>query len=162
VLELDGHAVGTTPMDLAMLPPGTRRIHLRLEGHDDWERAIEVRAGERAHIVATLGVSAVPLAVAPRPAREPEARPAAREPREAPAPRAEPGQLSINTRPWSKVYLGSRLLGTTPIGGVEVESGQVRLRFVDRDGEEHTHTITVPPGGHAREFVDLRAEAGSP
>jgi serine/threonine-protein kinase len=93
----------------------------------------------------------------PAPARE---RPAEEARPEAPA--AEPGRLSLNTRPWSRVYLGGRLLGTTPLGDVEVPSGSARLRLVDRDGAEHTRTVSVPAGGHAREFFDLSSEGGAP
>jgi serine/threonine-protein kinase len=77
---------------------------------------------------------------------------------EPPPPAAAPGHLAINTRPWSRVFIGSRLLGTTPIGNVEVPSGSVHLRFVDRDGVEHDRTVSVPAGGDAREFFDLSAD----
>jgi hypothetical protein len=66
-----------------------------------------------------------------------------------------PGLLSIDTRPWSKVYVGSRLLGTTPIAEAEVQSGTVRLRLVDRDGRIFTRTITVPPHEEHRVFYEL-------
>jgi len=67
-----------------------------------------------------------------------------------------PGRLSINTRPWSKVYVGSRLLGTTPIADATIQSGTVRLRLVDRDGLVFTRTITVPPNAETRMFYNLR------
>ncbi|MDQ3035449.1 MAG: PEGA domain-containing protein, partial [Myxococcota bacterium] len=147
--------VGAAPMEIAGIEPGTYFVRLRAEGHVDWERSIDIRAGERAHVVATLAAlepereddaPSIASASADRPRRERErARP--------------PGRLSINSRPWSKVYVGSRLLGTTPIGDVEVQSGSVRLRFVDRDGAQHVRTITVPPEGHAREYFDLREDA---
>jgi serine/threonine-protein kinase len=66
------------------------------------------------------------------------------------------GRLSINTRPWSKVYIGTRLLGTTPIAEASVQSGTVRLRIVDRDGQVFTRTITVPPNDEVSTFYNLR------
>jgi serine/threonine-protein kinase len=66
------------------------------------------------------------------------------------------GSLSINTRPWSKVYVGSRLLGTTPIGAAEVRAGDVVLRLVDRDGNTHRRTVRVAPGERASAFFDLQ------
>ena len=88
--------------------------------------------------------------------------PSGTSPAQAPqAPRAT-GQLSLNTRPWSRVFVGSQLLGTTPIGGAEVPAGQVRLRLVDRDGVEHARVVTVAEGGHAREFFDLSAPSPAP
>ena len=137
-------------MEVGLLPPGSYLVRLRAEGHEPWERAIQLRAGDRAQLVATLAE------IEPEPERSVERAPVARRERE---PAAPPGRVSINSRPWSKVYVGSRLLGTTPIGDVEVQSGSVRLRFVDRDGVEHVRSISVPPGGHAREFFDLRSEA---
>jgi hypothetical protein len=34
----------------------------------------------------------------------------------------------------------------------------VRLRLVDRDGAEHTRSVTIEAGGHAREFFDLSTD----
>jgi serine/threonine-protein kinase len=177
-----GGVVGTTPMEIAMLEPGRVQVRLTADGYEPWERALEIRAGERAHLVAQLAA----VRSAPERPRSGEAgsrerrererhestrtgtspnlstaasasESAARDEGTGPRRGAPTGYISVNSRPWSKVYVGSRLLGTTPIGSVEVESGTVRLRLVDRDGVEHIRTITVPTGGHAREFFDLRA-----
>jgi serine/threonine protein kinase len=48
-----------------------------------------------------------------------------------------PARMSIDTRPPSKVYIGKRLLGTTPIASVTVPTTAFMLRFVDRDGKLH-------------------------
>jgi serine/threonine-protein kinase len=69
---------------------------------------------------------------------------AAPEPRQATAGKVEPrhlGKLSINTRPWSTVYLGSRLLGSTPLADVAVPRGALMLKLVDRDGRVHLRRI---------------------
>ncbi len=66
------------------------------------------------------------------------------------------GYLAINTRPWSKVYLGPRQLGTTPLGRVEAPSGTVRLRFEDRDGNVHNRTVRVSAGETTRQFFDFQ------
>lgn len=68
------------------------------------------------------------------------------------------GTLAINTRPWSKVYVGSRLLGTTPLGGLSVPVGTVSLRLVDRDGVTHRRTVRVEAGEPATAFFDLSQE----
>ena len=75
-------------------------------------------------------------------------------PREPVRARAQ-GTLAVNTRPWSKVYVGSRLLGTTPFGGVSVPAGNASLRLVDRDGNTHRRTVRVEPGREATAFFDL-------
>jgi serine/threonine-protein kinase len=70
-------------------------------------------------------------------------------------PAAAPATLSINTRPWSRVWIGNRLLGTTPIGEVTVPSGNVRLRIVDRDGRSFTRSARVAAGANENLFFDL-------
>ena len=94
-----------------------------------------------------------PEARGSRPAR---ARRAKRPVAEAPAPpAAASGFLSINTRPWSRVYVGDALLGTTPIGRREVASGTLRVTLIDRDGQTHERTLRIDPGEHERAFFDL-------
>ena len=66
--------------------------------------------------------------------------------------------LSLNTHPWSKVYLRGRLLGTTPLGAVRVPAGRLRLRFEDRDGRVHHRTLRLAPGATEERFVDLGAD----
>ena len=149
----DRGEVGRTPSEIAMLEPGEWTVRLHQDGFEDWEDTVEVRAGERLRLFGELTAIPAERRVADRPR---VARTDTTAPVREPTPRGEPGMLSVNTRPWSKVYVGSRLLGTTPIGSAEVEAGAVTLRFVDRDGTEHTRRITIPAGGHAREFFDLR------
>ncbi len=109
---------------------GAHAVHVEHPERRPYEGTIEVVAG----IDNTLEVHLEPRVVVPT-------RP--------------PGMLSIDTRPWSKVYVGPRLLGTTPIAEAEVQSGSVRLRIVDRDGRTFTRTITVPPNQEHRVFYNL-------
>jgi serine/threonine protein kinase len=51
------------------------------------------------------------------------------------------GRLSINTRPWSTVYLGKRALGTTPLADIPVPRGALTLKLVDRDGKVHVRRV---------------------
>jgi serine/threonine-protein kinase len=57
------------------------------------------------------------------------------------------GTLSLDTTPWSQVYLGRTMLGDTPLVGVSVPAGvhKVRLRNPDK-GIERTVEIEVQPG----------------
>ncbi|MBX3273746.1 MAG: protein kinase [Sandaracinaceae bacterium] len=136
LVSLDGRDVaGRTPLDIGLVEAGEHRVRVRLEGHHDYEGRVVVVAGRRAALTADL-----------RRVAQSGTRP----------PANAPGALSLNTRPWSKVYVGRRLLGTTPIGRVEVPSGSVRLRLVDRDGQEHHRTVRVGPGEHVTESFDLR------
>jgi serine/threonine-protein kinase len=158
--------VGHTPMQVALLPPGAWPVHLSLAGYDDWESTVTLTAGQRLEIAHTLVATARPpeptrVAIAPTTTTRTQRTPRdthATAPPPPSTPAAAPAHLSINTRPWSRVFVGSRLLGTTPIGNVEVPSGNVHLRFVDRDGVEHTRSVTIPAGGEAREFFDLTTD----
>ena len=151
----DRGEVGHTPMELALLPPGQWPLHLALDGYAPWDGDVSLVAGQRIEVLHALDAVDAPPATG---ARTPPRPPRPRDPAPATTVAAAPGNLAINTRPWSRVFVGSRLLGTTPIGRVEVPSGNVRLRFVDRDGVEHTRTVSVPAGGEAREFFDLTVD----
>ncbi|MBL8913298.1 MAG: protein kinase [Archangium sp.] len=57
-----------------------------------------------------------------------------------PQPRApKAGSLSLNTEPWTRVFLGKKALGDTPLIGVAIPSGTHRLRLVNE--AEHIDTV---------------------
>jgi hypothetical protein len=66
----------------------------------------------------------------------------------------ERGSLAINTTPWSRVYLGRRLLGQTPLEAT-VPSGRSRLKLVDPEGHTFYRTVEVRPNGTSRVSFDL-------
>jgi len=147
-VTLDGEPRGTTPLALGDLEPGTFEVEVSLSEHRTWRGELVVAAGETVTLEAPLR-------------RRSSGRPAMREVVERPEMAemteevAGSGTLSVNTRPWSRVYLGARQLGTTPIGRASVPAGAVQLRLVDRDGNEHRRTVQVAPGAHERAFFDL-------
>ncbi len=109
------------------IAPGHYDVHAEAEGHRSFDGALDVESGAEARLTVSLPARRVVV----------------------------PGRLSINTRPWSKVYVGPRLLGTTPIGEASVPSGSVRLRIVDRDGRTFSRTVTVHAGATESVFYDL-------
>jgi serine/threonine-protein kinase len=119
-----------TPITLNELAPGTYRIRVERAGFEPYEAETAIAAGEVARVEVALIAS------------------------QAAAP-ARTGSLSVNTRPWSRVFVGGRSLGTTPIGGATVPAGTVRLRLVDRDGTTHERTVRVRPNEETRVFFDL-------
>ena len=149
----DGEALpGTTPLMAGDLAPGTYPVVVSLAGRETYASDVTIVAGERASIEPNLReVSAARRgrrrASPPTPMMEEAAMV---------AESAGRGTLSVNTRPWSKVYVGGELLGTTPIGRAAVGAGSVRVRLVDRDGNEHQRTVRVAPDEDARVFWDLR------
>lgn len=90
---------------------------------------------------------------APTPAPPPEpprAKPAPRR-RARPKPKPSPGRLTIDTRPWTEVFLGDRRLGMTPLQGIELPSGRHRLRLENpKVGLETTLTVRIRPGKETR------------
>ncbi len=51
---LDGRQVGTTPLSLPDVTPGTHRIRLELAGFNPWVTTADVQAGARARVAASL------------------------------------------------------------------------------------------------------------
>ena len=80
-----------------------------------------------------------PKAVEPEPAPPPPPEPVAPEPEpEPPAPvkrsrTPKKGLLRLETDPWTQVYLGSRLLGDTPLFDIELPAGDHMLRLVNQE-----------------------------
>ena len=115
---------------------GTFTVHVERDGYRTWENEIVISAGRESSVTPEL----VRESSTPR------------------TPAAPPATLSINTRPWSRVWIGSRELGTTPIGEATVPSGTVRLRIVDRDGRTFNRSVRVAAGATENVFFDLDAE----
>jgi serine/threonine protein kinase len=68
---------------------------------------------------------------------------------------ADEGLLSLDTRPWSTVYLGKQLLGTTPLIGVIVPRGELTLKLVDSQGRVYTRIVPESEDETRRAFFDF-------
>jgi serine/threonine-protein kinase len=90
-------------------------------------------------------VEPAPTPPAPLPKKKPRrARKATK--KIAPAPPAKPGWLSIDTRPWTRVWLGDRILGDTPLERVEVPAGSHLLRLENAEANlSQTLSVEVKP-----------------
>ncbi len=63
---------------------------------------------------------------------------------------------AIQAIPWAKVYLGTRLLGETPLTAVRLPAGEQRLRFVNEPlGVDLLKTIVVRPGDNPKIIVPM-------
>jgi serine/threonine-protein kinase len=51
---VDGHAVGTTPVTLRTIAPGSHKIRLELAGHRAWSSTVRVAAGRQRKVAASL------------------------------------------------------------------------------------------------------------
>lgn len=75
-------------------------------------------------------------------------------PTPATAPATPSGLLSFDSAPWSKVFLGSRELGTTPLLGVSLPPGRNVLTLKNSElGLSTTYVVDIPPGGNVSRFV---------
>ena len=65
--------------------------------------------------------------------------------------RRSPGRLTIDTRPWTEVFLEGRRLGMTPLQGVKLPAGRHRLRLSNgQAGIDTTVTVKIRPGRETR------------
>ena len=161
-VSIEGEFRGETPLSLDGLPVGELRVAVSLRGYRDWEGLAVLRNGQTVALAPTLSRARPGT----RMSTTPEDTVAAVDTSDtdesedvAPTPMAErasgTGELRVNTRPWSRVYVGERLLGTTPLGGVSLPAGRTNLRFVDRDGETHRSTVTIRAGEQETIFLDF-------
>ena len=73
-------------------------------------------------------------------------------------PRAEAAaaRLRVQTRPWSKVFVDGRMVGNTPLMGVEISAGRHTLTFVNDDfGIRKTVKVDVEPGQVVTQVLTL-------
>jgi serine/threonine-protein kinase len=104
-------------------------------------------------------------APSPRPVSRPSASAPEAAPQEAPAP-SQPaaaeaggggtGTLRVQTRPWSKVLVDGRLVGTTPLMNVPVSAGHHTLTFVNDDfGIRKSVKVQVEDGQTLTQVLNL-------
>ena len=113
--------------------------------------------------VAAPTAPSAPTAAAPHaaPVASPRA-PATAKPTPAPKPTAvepaaEPGYLSFDTYPWTKVSEGGRALGTTPLNRVPLSPGNHTLTLENAEqGISKTHVVVIKSGETTRGRLGLK------
>ncbi len=92
----------------------------------------------------TVAVSAPPVITASVAERPVERRAVRRR-------RAQTGRLTIDTRPWTQVYLGRRMLGMTPVVDVKLPAGRHELTLKNEElGLVRRITVTIRPNRTTR------------
>ena len=51
---IDGREVGTTPISITDLKPGTHQVEARMDGYYDWRESVEIVPGKEIELTATL------------------------------------------------------------------------------------------------------------
>lgn len=64
--------------------------------------------------------------------------------------RAEEGFLSINTKPYSRIFVDGELIGNTPLLRVPLTPGRHFIRAISSDGDERDIQVEVQAGNEAR------------
>jgi serine/threonine-protein kinase len=133
-LILDGRPFHSpTPIRAAKLAPGKHHLAIRHAGFEPRELELVFAAAEHR----TLELDLTPVHATARPS-------------------LRTGSLTVRTLPWSKVYEGQRLLGTTPLAQVALSAGNHTLTFVNPDRPTMNRTVTIRSGKETRLSLELR------
>ncbi len=138
-VTLDGVALGTCPVQVSV-DPGSYLLGASAPGRVRTTRTVEL--GERPG--STVVVLSLPV---------PALEPALAEGSEAGAAQATPGrrvralgQLTVDTVPWSRVYVDKKLAGDTPVVELLLPAGMHRLRLVNPEaGIDRRVNVRVRP-----------------
>lgn len=124
-----GQPSGRTPLALEV-EPGVHAIEVRLDGYASQHTTATINApGETSSVSFVLarargsGGSRPPAAL---------------------------GMLTISTTPWSKIYLGSRLLGTTPLTNVRLPAGRHVLTLRAPGRPPRDRAVVIQPNAETR------------
>ena len=127
----DAHARPLAPIAAAPCPQPARRPS-------------PAAARARAALAARAAAAAPRAGARPEPVAAAEPEP---EPEPEPAGGGGTGTLRVQTRPWSKVFVDGRLVGNTPLMGVELSAGRHTLTFVNDDfGIRKTVKVDIQAG----------------
>ncbi|HEX8951993.1 MAG TPA: PEGA domain-containing protein, partial [Polyangia bacterium] len=133
---VDGEALrAPTPIHAETFASGMHKVVVEKKGYMARELAVHLGDGEHR----TLDV---------------ELRPGAK--RVVRVQTAPKGYLTVRTVPWSKVFEGARLLGTTPMANVPLGEGTHTLTFVNPDLPPVKRTVTVRAGEEQRVSIELK------
>ncbi|SEM06318.1 serine/threonine protein kinase [Stigmatella aurantiaca] len=124
-LVVDGKDVGRSPLRLDSLALGEHTVAASLEGRLPAERRVKLaHPGERAMVVLALAAEPPPPVAEPPPEKEPAAA-ASKTSKKA------TGRLTLDTTPWTHVFLRGRKLGDTPLIDHVLPAGQHQLKLVN-------------------------------
>ncbi|MGF1464957.1 MAG: protein kinase [Sandaracinaceae bacterium] len=127
---VDGEERGRTPLFVADVPTGSRVVRLERDGYLPHEGEAEVRARR-----------VLDVAVALRPADAPVGGPM--------------GRLTLTTEHPGRVFYRGRDLGRTPLNGVELPAGVVRLEVRLDDGRTFERGVLVRAGRATATYLDF-------
>jgi hypothetical protein len=129
-VQLDSDGRGQTPLELE-LAPGTHELAFSLPGYAPEKRQVSLKLAEHLNLIVDLEKLAAPVAETVDAGHKPEVKAV-----------AKTGKLTIDTTPWTSVYLGNRKLGDTPLVQYPLPAGRQVLRLVNPE-QNLSSTIEV-------------------
>ncbi|HEX8701526.1 MAG TPA: PEGA domain-containing protein, partial [Myxococcaceae bacterium] len=122
-VKVNGQEVGNSPLTLDTLMLGEHTVTASMEGRKEASRQVTLaHPGERTMVV---------LALAPEPSAVAPANPDPVPPQ--PPKKVAMGKLTLDTVPWTRVFLRGRKLGDTPLIDLPVPAGRHQLKLVNEE-----------------------------
>jgi len=130
-----GEPVGAS----TQLDPGrSYALGAKLKGYEEWTDLVEPKSGERRTITARL------------------TRTGGEEPRVPPPGGDAKARLTLDSEPWSVVFLNGEKIGQTPISDLVIPAGSHQLRLVNGElNVSKTLTIEAKPGQVVRQRIEF-------
>jgi hypothetical protein len=134
-VTIDRRALGTTPLRGHTLGEGAHAITVEKSGFQTRQLSVVVAPGEHRTLDVELRMTGK------RGKRE---------------LKVSGGTLTVTTVPWSKVYDGNKLLGTTPLHNVRLSVGPHTLKFVNPEVPPVKRHVDVSAGEEIRLSLELK------
>ena len=152
MVYLDGVLVGSTPLFQLAIPAGDHQLTLVNEARGvDVAEDITIDEGRAHKLKLLLAAEQAPETVLDN----------ANSPAEVECvDDGDAGFVSVQTSPWSKVWLNGKLVGVTPLFQQRVRAGEHALRFMGRDGQVLATRVMVTPGEVVKVALTLPAADG--
>lgn len=156
---VDGQDTGkTTPVRLEGYGEGGHMLRLSRAGYADFEVQVFVTRGKTVQLPTPELIPVQPSAQA-RPVQELRLRSRRRERRRSAASEQSvdgTGLLSLNTLPWSQVYVDGESIGHTPVLEQPLSAGAHTIRLLNPElGLAKELQIQVKPGQTLKKLIDL-------
>jgi len=120
-----------TPLEHAVSPTGTYRLRFEKRGHEDIEQAVTLPAGQDEVEVAVTLTESERVASAGRAKRPARGGGGGGGGAAQPAAGGGQGFVSIQTRPWSQVYIDGRFVRNTPVIRFAVPAGNHQVTCIN-------------------------------
>ncbi|MGQ0508099.1 MAG: serine/threonine protein kinase [Myxococcaceae bacterium] len=155
---LDGKEVGRAPVEVIGLMAGDHTLSAKMAGYLPTDQKVNVRrSSQRTQVVLPLTRDTEPSPETPAPITSKPKPPPQRRPQplttDRPPPRkpqpAQTGVLTLDTVPWTNVFMNGKPLGTTPLVGVSLPAGKQQFHLVNESKSLDTVVEIVIPAGDA-------------